>query len=421
VSFRELVDAVNRGKTELWRRLYEVPVPPEVIEELRPEYEKSELPPEYWVGLLAYRFTVLDMYTQYELLKPFEEYELFCEELASPPVLSPWLRRDLEGFADEYLLSRQGYYGTAGDIASRAGVSVPPRKLDELENILAHKDVLPLAPADFLHDMREFLIAFFGETWYETTRPGGLIRLGFWAHKRVEEFAGKAETEAAKNWELLDWFGSILMKRPGGPMCRQAVYVWPWLKRWFLETFINLKCDEYRASTVGSVAVEVTDTLLMVEFLTAIAAWGIQRDCISVEKGFWPTAGIFTSPLDGFSEQCTFLRLVYPETRFMELLEECTKPVVDRCDIIAVEYGKRYELTPRMIETLRDDCRKILSILFREPRLLKMFVAYWIYGPIEIWPRLAGEFYRALEEATLIPRWRRWRVFRALREAGEIR
>jgi hypothetical protein len=420
VSFRELVDVVNRGKTELWRRLYEVPVPPEVVEELRPEYEKSELPPEYWVGLLAYRFTALDMYTQYELLKPFEEYELFCEELASPPVLSPWLGRDLERFADKYLLSEQGYYGTAGDVASRAGVPVPPRKLDELEKILAHKDVLPLAPADFLHDMREFLIAFFGETWYETTRPGGLIRLGFWAHKKVEEFAGKAETEATKNWEILDWFGSILMKSPGGPMCRQAVYVWPWLKRWFLETFINLRCDEYRASTVGSVAVEVTDTLLMVEFLTAIAAWGIQHDCINVEKGFWPTAGIFTSPLDGFSEQCAFLKLVYPETRFMKLLGECTKPIVDRCDAAIERYVTRYRLPSRWIPLLSSDCRVILSKLFSDASLLKMFVAYWVYGPPDMWPRLAGEFYSALYRAVGIPDWRRRHVFRALREVGEI-
>jgi len=414
VSFRELIDAVNRGKTELWRRLYEVPVPPEVIERLRPRYESSELPPEYWFGTLAYRFTRLDPYTQYELLKSFEDYELFCEEVATPPKIPPWLRRELGKFAEEHMLSRYGYYGEARNVVESTGVATPPQSLDQLEE--AMRRILPLSP-DFLHDMREFLVAFFGETHYETTRPGGLVKLGFYAYRNVERFAGGE----INDWELLDWFGSILIKSPGGPMCRQAVYVWPWLKRWFLETFINLRCDDYKNSIVGTIAEEIADTLMNIEFLTAFSAWEIQHDCINVEKGFWPTAGIFTSPLDGFSEQCIFLRLVYPETRFMELLEECTKPVVDRCDIIAVEYGKRYGLTPRMIEMLRGDCRKILSTLFREPRLLKMFVAYWIHGPIEMWPRLAGEFYRALEEATLIPRWRRWRVFRALREAGEIR
>jgi hypothetical protein len=416
VSFRELVEGVERGKIELWRRLYEVPVPPEVVEELRPLYEASGLPPDYWVGLLGYRFTRLDTYTQYELLRPFEEYELFCEEVAPKPEVAPWLRRDFERLADEYLLSRQGYYGTAGDVASRAGLPVPPGSLDELVKILAHKGVLPLAPADFLHDMREFLVAFFGETWYETTRPGGLVRLGFYAHRKVEEFAEKTETD----YGLLDWFGSVIMKSPGGPMCRQSVYVWPWLKRWFLETFINLRCDEYKASTVGSVAIEVTDVLLMVGFLTAVAAWGIQHDCISVEKGFWPTAGVFASPLEAFSEQCMFLRLLYPETRFMQLLPECTKPIVDRCDAIIERYVARHRFPPGWVPLLSRDCREILTKLFSNARLLKMFVAYWVYGPPRVWPALAGEFYRALYEAVGIPDWRRRHVFRALREAGEI-
>jgi len=415
MSFRELVEGVERGKIELWRRLYEVPVPPEVVERLRPHYKQTEQPPEYWfVGTLAYRFTRLDTYTQYELLRPFEEYELFCEEVAAPPAVPPWFSKSVEGLVAEYMLARYGYYGTAGEVVEQRGkIPAPPKDLKQLEE--AMKRLFGISP-DFMHSVREYLEAFMHETHYVTVRPGGLMRLGFHAYRKVEEYVGKEVSD----WEMLDWFGSIIMKSPGGPMCRQAVYVWPWLKRWFLETFINLKCDEYKASTVGSIAIEVADALLMIEFLTAASAWAIQRDCTGVEKGYEPGAGVFATHIDAYAEQCRFLSLLRPETRFMELLGSCVQPVIDRCDTIIGAYVAAHRFPPRWVELLSRDCKEILSKIFSDARLLKMLVAYWIYGPPAIWPRLAGELYRALYEATAIPAWRRRHVFRALRLAGEL-
>jgi len=408
------IDEVSKAKEELWETLYTVHVPPEVIERLRPLYEATGMPPDTWVGVLAYRFTQLDIYTRHIYLEPFLRYELFCEESGPESVLHPAARRVISQAAETYMVERYGYYGEAGSIIREAGAEAPPRDLAELGSALER--LLPLAAADFLHDMREFLVDFMGETHYETSRPGGLMKLGFYAYSEVRKYT----TGVSSQLDMLNWLGSVITKSPGGPLCRQAVYVWPWLKRWLLETYINIRCDEYADGSVGSVAIDAADIALKTEFLTALASLYIQSDCIYVERGYAAPAGIFRSPEEGFFQQCKFLRAVHPMDRFMELLHICTEPVRDRCRAVAERYGERYGLRPRDVRILEDDCRVVLSTIFRDAEMLAMFVGRYIYAPPAIWPRAVSVFYRELEERTGLPRWRRWRVFRALRTAGEI-
>jgi hypothetical protein len=371
-------------------------------------------------------FAQLDPRERVELLEGVEELQLFCEEKGPalvPP--APWER----AYVEAYMTAPRSLKGIGSYVRGFLR-GAEPTDTDRLRRLLER--MFRMVPrqevAELMHAMETYLADLAREG--AITPPwakggGGLMKLGYYSHMVASRYAAAPEEERADAFsQLLEWVAGVIWKQVERPVaelaavetaitiCREAVYAYPWLKLWLSQTLANSLCEDIGTGEARIITVveALGEHLSVVGFLTMMALVAAELTCPAAVGGIGAVHAV--------AKICAYLATLRPEARYMDTALTCAADMIEsKCRYAAEAYTAGRPYLARLRAVLEEDCRRILSHVFADPRALKDFVKRYAYGRsgFEV-----GDYYTDLSRETGVPRYRVVLAIRALRGAGEV-
>jgi len=445
------------------------PKPPTIPEDLLAVLEAAksryleEMPPYIPLSEVAKRFINLEIRRRRAppvtgikakilLLWGAERFEDFCES-QFPPVDTEQLARAL-GVSPEEIISiyasQKGavkgirYYvedfaEKASAIASKlrikpATVHVPPENARELLLLLRamFSGIRAEDSQDLLHALETGLLLLDAEdilTPPGKKGAGGLMKLGFYLHQKLTDYVQATEKEPVLE-ELIPWILSIIWRYEKAPeaitlrdvlellnwsqiACREATYVAPWIKLWVLTALASYRCEEFarHRPSLGLAAELMAEDLVLAGLIEINATIAIEEAC--------PITWI--APIEAMLSHCRLLRGLTPTYRYLSYVYNCyiRNAVAARCRRGVEEYvGKVLRRSQTTVDYYTGVCINVMEAIFRDPILLKRFVAHYIYAES---PYEDGvEFRLPVRDATGVSRAALRIVLTSLRHIDEI-
>jgi hypothetical protein len=424
------------------------------LEEMPPYIPLSEVAKRF-IGLVIRRRRappVTGVKAKILLLWGAERFEDFCES-EFPPVDIERLAMAL-GVRPEELISIyasqkgavkgirdyvESYAEIASEIASKlrirpATVHVPPMNVRELLLLLRamFSGLRAEDSQDLLHALETGLLLLDAEdilTPPGRKGAGGLMKLGFYLHKKLTSYTQAAEKEAVLE-ELIPWILSIIWRYEKPPeaitisdvlellkwsqvACREAAYVAPWIKLWVLTALASYRCEEFarHRPSLGLAAELIAEDLVLAGLIEINAAIAIEEAC--------PVTWI--APIEALLSHCRLLRGLTPTYRYLKYVYNCyvRNAVATRCRRGVEEYvGRVLRRSRTTVDYYTGVCMNVMEAIFTDPMLLKRFVAHYIYAesPFED----GFEFRLPVREATGVSRAALRIVLASLRHIDEI-
>jgi len=341
--------------------------------------------PEVNIDAVARAWLMEDFWERARIAYPFLTFQSICEEYASLPQPTPEAQQywalaggSPQRFAVEYV--------TCPTCVSYAGESVRE---------------VSLQPREFMMRLALY-VSYLYQVMPPSARLGELCKLGFYSVRMLESwFSGEIYTDY-----LLSWLGGVLAKNSMWSVLREAIYVFPWIKRWLTESWLSYACEHYAHSLNHFVAELARFAVDVLAFLDILA--------LSAIASYAPLLGIEGGPR-GASTFCSFLRVASALSRVVEAGYSCVEPAVEEvCSALRNYYASMGR--PRFGDTMYRYCRDTWSALFSSPStLLEFTLAY--YGATN--PMALHRAYQMLSEVSGVPLYAIRRIFAAARALGQ--